>query len=168
MRDKKPIISDIIDNLRRVFQILNEQSKKVERESGLTGPQLWTIKTINENESIRISDLANKLYLHSTTVIGIIDRLEKRNLVKRLRNKKDRRAVWIELTDVGNVLIRSAPEVAQSFLVSGLAEISAHNLMEIDISMKNLVKIFGAQKIPPKLILSTEVNIPLTKKAKGG
>lgn len=108
MHDKKQIISDIIDNLRRVFQILNEQSKKVERETGLTGPQLWTIKTINENEPIIISDLANKLYLHSTTVIGIIDRLEKRNLVKRLRSKQDRRAVWTELTDVGNVLVKSA------------------------------------------------------------
>lgn len=137
MHDKKQIISDIIDNLRRVFQILNEQSKKVERETGLTGPQLWTIKTINENEPIIISDLANKLYLHSTTVIGIIDRLEKRNLVKRLRSKQDRRAVWTELTDVGNVLVKSAPVIAQSFLVSGLAEIPATNLMEIDISMKH-------------------------------
>jgi DNA-binding MarR family transcriptional regulator len=168
MHDKKPIISDIIDNLRRVFQILNEHSKKVEGETGLTGPQLWTIKTINECTPIITSDLANKLYLHPTTVIGIIDRLEKRNLVKKLRSEKDRRAVWIELTDVGNALVKAASEVAQSFLVSGLAEISVNNLTEIDISMKHLVKIFGAQKIPPKLILSTEVNVPLTKKAKGG
>ena len=40
MSNKRLIISNIIDNLRRVFQILNEQSKKVERETGLTGPQL--------------------------------------------------------------------------------------------------------------------------------
>jgi DNA-binding MarR family transcriptional regulator len=160
MSDKKPTISSIIDNLRRVFQILNEQSKKVERETGITGPQLWTIKTINELSPINVSDLASKLYLHPTTVIGIIDRLEKQNLVKRRRSKDDRRVVWIELTAKGNDLVKSAPEVAQGLLVSGLEEISANNLIEIDRSMKRLVKIFGAQKIPPKLILSAEVNVP--------
>lgn len=160
MNDQKLIISNIVDNLRRVFQILNEQSKKVEKETGLTGPQLWTIKTINESSQINVSDLANKLYLHPTTVIGIIDRLEKQKLVKRHRSKDDRRVVWIELTARGNDLVKSAPEVAQGLLVSGLEEISANNLIEIDRSMKHLVKIFGAQKTPPKLILSAEVNVP--------
>ena len=160
MSNKKPIISNIIDNLRRVFQILNEQSKKVEKETGLTSPQLWAIKTINESSPINVSDLANRLYLHPTTVIGIIDRLEKQDLVTRRRSKDDRRVVWIELTDTGNDLIKSAPEVAQGLLVSGLEKIAASNLIEIDRSMKYLVKIFGAQKTPPKLILSTEVNVP--------
>jgi DNA-binding MarR family transcriptional regulator len=160
MSNKKPIISNIIDNLRRVFQILNEQSKKVEKETGLTSPQLWAIKTINESSPINVSDLANRLYLHPTTVIGIIDRLEKQDLVTRRRSKDDRRVVWIELTDKGNDLIKSAPEVAQGLLVSGLEKIAASNLIEIDRSMKHLVKIFGAQKTPPKLILSTEVNVP--------
>lgn len=160
MSNKKPVISNIIDNLRRIFQILNEQSKKVERETGLTSPQLWTIKTINENSSVKVSDLASKLYLHPATVIGIIDRLEKQDLVKRSRSKDDRRVVWIELTDKGNDLVKSAPEVAQGLLVSGLEEISLNNLTEIDRSMKLLVKIFGAQTIPPKLILSTEINVP--------
>ena len=166
MSNKKPIISNIIDNLRRVFQILNEQSKKVKRETGLTGPQLWAIKTINENSPVKVSDLANKLYLHPTTVIGIIDRLEKQNLVKRRRSKNDRRVVWIELTAKGNNLVKSAPEVAQGLLVEGLEEISTSNLIEIDRSMKLLVKIFGAQKTPPKLILSTEINVPNNKDIK--
>ena len=145
--------------MRRVFQILNEQSKKVEKETGLTGPGLWAIKTINERSPINVSDLASNLYLHPTTVIGIIDRLEKQNLVKRRRSKDDRRVVWIELTAKGNNLVKAAPEVAQGLLVSGLEDISANNLIEIDRSMRHLVKIFGAQKIPPKLILSTEVNV---------
>ncbi|MBN1365654.1 MAG: MarR family transcriptional regulator [Syntrophaceae bacterium] len=160
MSDKSLLISNIIDNFRRVFQILNEQSKKVERETGLTGPQLWTIKTINENSPVRVSDLANKLYLHPTTVIGIIDRLEKQSLVKRCRDTEDRRVVWIELTDKGNNLVKSAPEVAQGLLVAGLKEISMSSLTKIDRSMRLLVKIFGAQKTPPRLILSTEVNVP--------
>jgi DNA-binding MarR family transcriptional regulator len=160
-RVKDPIISNIIDNLRRVFQVLDEQSKKVERETGLTSPQFWTLKTINESSPVNVSDLANNLYLHPITIIGIIDHLEKQDLVKRCPSKDDYRVVWIELTAKGNDLVKSAPEVAQGLLVSGLEEISANNLIEIDRAMKHLVEIFGVEKTPPKLILSTEVNLPI-------
>jgi MarR family transcriptional regulator, organic hydroperoxide resistance regulator len=163
MSDKTPAISNIVDNLRRIFQILNEQSKKVKKDTGLTGPQLWTIKIIHENGPINHSELSNRLYLHATTVGGIIDRLEKQNYVKRIRSKDDRRVVWIELTAKGEALVKSAPEVAQGLLVAGLEELPMNRLLTINRSMKHLVKIFGAQKIPPKLILSSEINLPSKK-----
>jgi DNA-binding MarR family transcriptional regulator len=160
-RVKDPIISNIIDNLRRVFQVLDEQSKKVERETGLTSPQFWTLKIINESSPVNFSDLANKLYLHYTTVIGIIDHLEKQDLVKRQSSKDDYRVFLIELTAKGNDLVKSTPEVVQGLLVSGLEKIAASNLMEIYRSMNHLVKIFGVEKTPPKLILSPENNFPI-------
>jgi DNA-binding MarR family transcriptional regulator len=160
MIDKSQKISNILDNLRRVFQILNERSKKIEKETGITGPQLWAIKVINDHAPIKVSDLANRLYLHPTTIVGIIDRLEKQKFVKRRRSKDDRRVVWVELTAKGNGLVKSAPEVAQGLLVAGLEELSSDNITDIDRSMRSLVRIFGAQKTPPKLILSAEVNLP--------
>jgi len=163
MNDKSIKISNIIDNLRRIFQILNEQSKKVENETGLTSPQLWAIKVIHEYSPIKVSELASRLYLHPATVVGIIDRLEKHKLVKRRRCLDDRRVVWIELTEKGNELVRFAPEVAQGLLVAGLEGLSSSNIVGIDRSMRQFVKIFGAQKIPPKLILSSEVNLPKRK-----
>ena len=120
MNDKSTKISNIVDNLRRIFQILNEQSKKVENETGLTSPQLWAIKVINEHSPIKVSELASRLYLHPATVVGILDRLETHKLVKRRRCLDDRRVVWIELTEKGNELVKFAPEVAQGLLVAGL------------------------------------------------
>jgi MarR family transcriptional regulator, organic hydroperoxide resistance regulator len=163
MNDKSVKISNIIDNLRRIFQILNEQSKKVENETGLTSPQLWAIKVINEHSPIKVSDLAGRLYLHPATVVGIIDRLEIHKLVQRRRCQDDRRVVWIELTPRGNALVKSAPEVAQGLLVAGLEGLSSNNIDGIDRSMRQFVRIFGAQKIPPKLIMSSEVNLPRKK-----
>ena len=52
MLEKSEQIAEIIDNLRRVFQVVHGQSKKAERETGLTSPQLWTIKVIAEAGSI--------------------------------------------------------------------------------------------------------------------
>lgn len=160
MKPTPSLVSDIIDNLRRVFQVVNEQSKRAEHETGLTGPQLWAIKVIAESESIKVSDLARKMYLHPATVVGIIDRLELRGMVVRTRSTKDRRVVEIALTDLGNEKVAQSPEVAQGLLVRGLETLSDKKLANISDGLEQLVKILGAQKIPPQLILSTEVNLP--------
>jgi MarR family transcriptional regulator, organic hydroperoxide resistance regulator len=83
--------------------VVNEYSKKAERETGLTGPQLWAIKVISEDAPIKVSDLARRMYLHPATVVGILDRLEARDLASRTRSLVDRRVVEIELTEKGRI-----------------------------------------------------------------
>ena len=160
MSDKSQVVSNIIDNIRRVFQVVNEQSKRAERETGITGPQLWAIKTISQESPIMVSELAHRMYLHPATVVGILDRLEKRDLVTRVRSTVDRRVVRIELTERGQELVIKAPEVAQGLLVNGLEKLPGKKLLSIDHGLNALVDILGAQRIPPRLILSPEVNKP--------
>jgi MarR family transcriptional regulator, organic hydroperoxide resistance regulator len=155
------IVSEIIDNLRRVFQVVNEQSKKAERETGLTGPQLWAIKTIAQEAPIMVSEIARHMYLHPATVVGILDRLEKQGLVIRIRSTEDRRVVRVELTKEGRALVKKSPEVAQGLLVSGLEKLSFNKLENIARALDQMAELLGAQNIPPKLILSPEVNKPV-------
>jgi len=157
---KDSLISEIIDNIRRVFQVVNEQSKKAKRKTGITGPQLWAIKVIAESETIRVSDLARLMYLHPGTVVGILNRLELQGLIKRVRTNNDRRVVKIELTDAGNAVVTKAPQVAQGLLVEGLEVLPIRKLQEVSASLTILVSILGAQELPPQLILSPEVNLP--------
>ena len=163
MQKKQSVIANIMDNIRRVFQILNEQSQRIKQETGLTGPQLWAIRVIHEHGPINISDIAKRMYLHPTTVLGIIDRLEARGLVSRTRSKDDRRITWVELTQDGNNLVKSVPEVVQGLLGARLEGISLNDLVEIDEGISQLVKIFGVQEIPPKPMLSLEMNKPKRK-----
>lgn len=157
---KAKMVADIIDNLRRVFQAVNEYSKKAERETGLTGPQLWAIKVLAEAAPIKVSELARRMYLHPATVVGVLDRLEARGLVTRTRSQEDRRVVDIDLTDLGKDIVNKAPEVAQGLLVRGLEPLAGKDLVRITDALEQLVKILGAQEIPPKLLLSSEVNAP--------
>ena len=160
MQEKSKQIAEIVDNLRRVFQVVHGQSKRAERETGLTSPQLWTIKVIAEAESIRVSDLARRIYLHPATTVGILDRLEKKGLVSRTRSQEDRRVVHVGLTPEGLAIVEKSPQVAQGLLVAGLEKLSAQNLKKIDDALGQMVAILGAQEIPPQLILSPEVNQP--------
>lgn len=168
MADKTRVVADIVDNIRRMFQAVNEQSKRAEKETGITGPQLWAIKTIAQESPITVSDLARRMYLHPATVVGILDRLAKQNLVARVRSTIDKRVVRVELTKRGQELVTEAPEVTQGLLVSGLEQLKTRNLETIAASLDQLVAILGAQDIPPKLILSPEVNDPSSTTKRAG
>ena len=160
MTAKAAVISEIMDNIRRVFQVVNDNSKKAERETGITGPQLWAIKVIGDLSPVRVSDLAARMYLNPSTVVGILDRLEARGLVQRNRSDNDRRVVKVQLTAVGKELLVRAPEVASGLLVNGLETLTFEELISIEAGLDKLVSILGAQELPPHLTLSPEVNVP--------
>jgi MarR family transcriptional regulator, organic hydroperoxide resistance regulator len=162
--DQTELIADAIDNLRRVFQVIQEYSKKVERSTGLTSPQLWAIKVLTETAPMMVSELASRMYLHPATVVGVLNRLESHGFIKRTRSDEDRRIVWIELTPKGKALVASAPEVAQGLLVVGLEKIPLKELRVINKGLKRLVTILGAEGTLPRLILSEEISLPLKRK----
>jgi len=149
-------ISGVIDNLRRVFQAVNDYSKNAEKATGLTGPQLWAVKLVANASSLKVSELARQMYLHPATVVGILDRLEAKGLVVRRRSTEDRRVVEISLTDAGSELVASSPEVAQVILVRGLAALSDDVFDKVAEGVEEIVRILGAQEIIPLPLLTPE------------
>ena len=59
------------------------------------------MESVEEGEPYTISSMAGKLGIDPATVVRTVDSLEKRGLVKRRRDKQDRRQVFVELTDAG-------------------------------------------------------------------
>jgi len=157
---RKESIACAFDNLRRVVQMVHGYSKRAEHVAGLTGPQLWAIKVLAESAPIMVSDLARRMYLHPSTVIGILDRLEARGLVTRTRSAADRRVVTVGLTRSGKETVKKVPVVAQGLLLKGLEELSDHDLKVISEGLGLLVGILGAQRMPPRLLFSDEMNVP--------
>ncbi|MDO8473505.1 MAG: MarR family transcriptional regulator [Dehalococcoidia bacterium] len=66
---------------------------------GMTPSQLFVFSALWMEDGINFSDLANKVAIDVSTLTGIIDRMEKRGLVERRPDQKDRRAVRLYLTD---------------------------------------------------------------------
>lgn len=160
------LVAEIIDNIRRVFQFVNEHSKRAVRETGLTGPQLWAIKVVAERGPIRVSELAKRMYLHPATVVGIIDRLEMRGLVSRTRSQTDRRVVEIDLTFEGRALVEQAPEVFQGVLLKGLEPLSREKLQVVASGLEKLVTILGVREVPPVPIVLAEEQAVAKSKGK--
>jgi DNA-binding MarR family transcriptional regulator len=158
LRDKE--IADILDNLRRVFKVVHRYSKRAEKVGGMTGPQVWAMKVVSESAPIRVTDLARRMYLHPSTVVGILDRLEQQHQVIRTRSEKDHRVVMVELTAKGRETVSKVPRIAQGLLLSGLKGLSDGDLKTVSEGLRQLVEILGVEGIPPPLILSPEINVP--------
>lgn len=60
------------------------------------------VLAILRDRRLRIGDLADYLGLEKSTLTGLVARAERRGLVARVPNERDRRAVDVVLTDAGH------------------------------------------------------------------
>ena len=74
-------ISETMQSLRRIIKAIENYSQEVSRQYGVTGPQLWALKTISQNENLSLSELGKEMFLHPSTITGLVDRLEKKGFV---------------------------------------------------------------------------------------
>jgi DNA-binding MarR family transcriptional regulator len=155
-RDRE--IADVLDNLRRVFKVVHRYSKRAEKVGGMTGPQVWALTVLAESAPIRVTDLARRMYLHPSTVVGILDRLEQQAQITRTRSEKDHRVVTVSLTAKGRETVSNVPQIAQGLLLKGLKELSDVDLQTTSEGLRRLVGILGVEGIPPPLLMSPEVN----------
>ncbi len=89
----------------------------------ITPPQFSCLITINENPGIDQKSVAKAIGLDGSTLGGVINRLEKRNLVKRSVSSSDRRAHTLFITKFGEEILAAAiPRVvnAQKNLLENL------------------------------------------------
>lgn len=147
---RKQDIEEVINNLRRIFQVISQYSREAERETELTGPQLWALQILKGAAPIRVSALASQMYLSAATVVGIVDRLEAKGLVSRTRSTEDRRAVDLDLTPQGQELVTKAPKLAQVLLLNGLEGLADSELAAVVEGMKHMSRILGADSLVPQ------------------
>ena len=157
-RDRE--IADVLDNLRRVFKVVHRYSKRAEKVGGLTGPQVWAITVLADSAPIRVTDLARRMYLHPSTVVGILDRLEQHAQVTRTRSEKDHRVVTVSLTAKGRETVSKVPQIAQGLLLKGLKGLPGKDLSTVSVGLRMLVGILGVEGMPPPLLQSPEFNVP--------
>jgi DNA-binding MarR family transcriptional regulator len=140
-------ISEIMQSLRRIFKAIQDYSHKVSGKFGITGPQLWALKTISQNESLSLSDLSERMYLHPSTITGVIDRLERKGYVTRSRDKVDRRVIYVQLSAEGKRLAKRAPNPAQGKMIYGLKNLKKRELDLIYESVQRLVEIMEVKNV---------------------
>lgn len=95
------IATEVEDLIRKIARIMNKRLRDSLCDSSITPPQFYALVSIYRKDGITIGELCDRMFLACSTVSGLIDRLEKVELVKRYRDQKDRRVVRLTLTEKG-------------------------------------------------------------------
>ena len=140
-------IAEIMQSLRRIFKAIQDYFQEISKKYGITGPQLWALKTIAANGSLSLGELSKKMYLHPSTISGVVDRLEKKGFVVRDRGQEDRRVVKVQLTPQGKKIVAKAPNPIQGKMIYGLNRLKKRDLASIYDAVKELVEIVEAQNV---------------------
>jgi DNA-binding MarR family transcriptional regulator len=146
--------ASIVIALRRVVRALELFSQEVRRDFGLTAPQLWAVKTLARSGPLTTGDLATALLVRQSTTSLLIQRLERRGLVRRVRQRDDRRFVRVELTERGEVLAASAPAAAQGRLLHGLEGMDARRVRRIRRALEDIVEVMEAESVDARFFFA--------------
>ncbi|MDC4204346.1 MAG: MarR family transcriptional regulator [Candidatus Manganitrophus sp.] len=153
---KKTAIAKIVQSFRRIFKAIHQYSEEVLKEFGVTGPQLWLLKTLREEGGTSVGELSEKMYLHISTVSGIIDRLETKGYVVRKREAPDRRVVTVHLTAAGKRIVDRAPEPSQGKLLYSLQTLSEKEVLEMHDALQKIVRLMEVEQIEATFFFSEE------------
>jgi len=83
---------------------------------GLTPSQFDVIAELGDTDGLNCADLSNATLVTKGTLTGVLDRLEKKGIVKRENIKGDRRAIKVRLTGKGDALFRKVFPTHAEFL----------------------------------------------------
>lgn len=146
-------VDEVLVSLRRIIRATDIHSKKLSKHSGLTAPQLLILMAIEKLGDVTIGTVAKDVNLSQATVTTILDRLEKRNLVMRVRSEVDRRRVHAQLTEEGKRVVCDAPSPLQESFVAQFDTLPEWEQTMILSSLQKLAELMQASDIDASPVL---------------
>lgn len=153
--------SNIMISIRKIVRAINLESKRIEKDYGLSIPQLLTLKYLEEEVEYKstMKEIKEHLSLNASTVSGIIARLESKGLIARLPNPNDKRSTPIILTSNGNKLIKKTDESLHERVMRKSNSLKDEEYQQIIDSFKTIIQVFDIDDIDASPIISGQTEI---------
>jgi DNA-binding MarR family transcriptional regulator len=161
MTDSPDVADQMLREIRRIVRRIGQHSRALARQSGLTVPQVLCLKALGGmGTETTLSHLAQEVQLSPGTVSRLVDKLEARDLVRRVRGETDRRKVWIELTPEGRRKVASLPAPLQDDFVERLNRLPAGDRDAILAALRRVNELMDAEEIDAAPVLSPDPDLP--------
>ena len=79
----------ILNGIRQIIHAMDMHSRALSARYGVTGPQFACLYTLLEEGAMSQKSLGSRVHVGGSTITGIIDRLETKGLVQRLKDTVD-------------------------------------------------------------------------------
>ncbi len=102
--------------LRYISGLIKQNGRQILNNYPITPPQFVALQWLLEEGDLTIGELSNKISLAFSTTTDLVDRMERNELVERLRDTNDRRVVRIHLLNKGKEIILEVIQKRQEYL----------------------------------------------------
>lgn len=130
-----------------VVHALQKTSKRMQGTHGITGPQRLVLRVVGLHPAVTSKDLARILFLHQSTLTGILARLEEGGYLRRDVNPADRRSEFLSLTSRGRQAVRRTDGTVEAVVAEGLASFPPEHLETTRTVVLHLAGVLGGD--PP-------------------
>jgi len=110
--------------LRLIAATIKKNGRKILTNYPISHSQFIALQWIAEQENLTIGELSKRIGLAFSTTTDLIDRMEANELIKRKRDKKDRRVVRIQTLEKGRNIIKEVIEERKQYLGRVLSNLS--------------------------------------------
>ncbi|WML45586.1 MarR family transcriptional regulator [Neobacillus sp. PS3-40] len=132
------MVAIIEKELRYIAGIIKQKGRELLSNYTITPPQFVALQWLFEDGDMTIGDLSSKMYLACSTTTDLVDRMEKNQLLMRVKDENDRRVVRIHLLEEGERIIDEVIKKRQVYLEEVLKNFSGG---EIQLLQENLMKL---------------------------
>lgn len=124
--------------------IENELRRRLRIQFDTTLPRFDLMAQLaRSNDGVKMSDLSRRMMVSSGNITGIVDQLERSDLIRRVRPEKDRRSTLVYLTPKGRKTFAKISEAHEQWLTelfSGLQESRSHHLLDMLGELKHATR----------------------------
>lgn len=144
--------TEILIRLRQIMHTINTESKRIDKHYGVSIPQALSLKFLRNCPQFQTSqnELRSFLKLNSSTMNGIVERLEKKGLIARMPKMGDKRKVQIVLTAKGDQLISSIPPLLHDRLDKNLGKLDTEAKKQMDFLLVQLARLMEIETVTPE------------------
>jgi DNA-binding MarR family transcriptional regulator len=131
LRTRDQRLGEVLDFMRALWALdhaLHKGSKRMASRLGVTGPQRLVIRIVGRFPDVPAGRLAKLLHLHPSTLTGVLARLEAQGLLRRRRDRRDRRRWLLALTAKGARMNVDSAGTIESAVRSALRRASPREL----------------------------------------
>ena len=129
-----------------LWRVVSDSWKKLTRQVennlakiGVGLPEFRILRVLEELGSSPMAQLSHETLLTQAAITAIVDDLEGRGFVKRLRSLEDRRVINVEITSKGKLLLKEAIGIHKHYVEEMLGELTDEELENFSTILGKLV-----------------------------
>ena len=141
MREPGSVSEEMATLIRRMMRRISVRSHEVSKHFGFTSAQIHMLHTLLDSGPMSAATLADLFSVTPSNLTGIVDRLESKGLLTRIRKETDRRISLLTLTDEGVRQAQQIPDPIEECISASIAQLDGEEIARISGALSRLVSL---------------------------